>query len=72
MRCTLMRCTPSEVHAHEMHAYEEQAHEVHAYERFYEDLARQHRRTPVLAPARFSASSHMSFYAVAYGFQSSS
>src|SRR5271154_5119137 len=33
--------------------------------------ASEHRRTSVLAPARFSASSHMGFCAVAYRFQSS-
>jgi len=62
-----------EIHTCEMHAYEVYAHGVHAHDGFLRGpSASEHRRTSIPAPARFSASSHIGFYVVAYGFQSSS
>jgi hypothetical protein len=61
-----------EVHAHEVHTYEAHAHEVHAHEGFYEDLARQNTVARLFQRQLGSASSHMGFGVVAYGFQSSS
>src|SRR3954453_10800452 len=61
MKDTPMRDTP------EGHTYE-----GHAYEGFYEDLARQNTVARRVSASQVSALSHMGFYVVAYGFQSSS
>src|ERR1700728_2504022 len=86
MRCTPLRYIPTRYtpmryaptrymltrYTYKVYADEVHAHEVHAYEGFLRGpSASEHRHTSVPAPATVSASSHMGFYVVAYGFQSS-